>query len=720
MPSISVSASTSTAYERVRDALESSVTMVKDTGDKITAQCPAHHDSNPSLSVGHRRDRKGVVVHCHAGCAPTAVMDALDLTVADLFDEPKQREIYGLHRSYRYPGGRQVHRKPNKEFPQSGNLDDRSLFGSDKITADTKTVYVVEGEKDVEAVDAAGGVAVCSPMGAGKADRADWSELAGKNVIIIADKDKAGRAHAADVIARIVPCTASVHVAEAKVGKDFADHYAAGYSLDDLVLVAPDKPIPLIQKITIPAFPVDSLPSVIADMVHAVSEATQTDPAMAGTSALSTLAACAGGRVTVEIRPGWREPLNVYTATIAAPGERKSAVQSEMTRPLLHVERDLADRGEPARLEAETRQLVAAKAAERQRNTAANADTDADAALADAIGAAMLAASIEVPPIPRLLADDITPEAAASLLAEQQGRLAIISAEGGVFDIIAGRYSKLPNLDLWLKGHAGDPMKVDRKGRPPEYIPRPALTLGLMIQHQVLDAIAANREFRGRGLLARFLYAYPESKVGRRTIAATPVGDEVRRRYEEAVTDLASGLADQSGEPGVLVLSDTAQEAMQTVETAVEPTLAGDGQLASLADWGAKYCGAVARIAGILHLAQHGHERGLREPISAQTVLAAARIGNYFQACAIQAFAEMGTDPVTADAVYLLDRIQRLGLDVVSERDMLRAAKRFRSKAELTAALNRLVDNGWLIPQPDAGPTGGRPASPTYLVEDGR
>jgi replicative DNA helicase len=44
-------------------------------------------------------------------------------------------------------------------------------------------------------------------------------------------------------------------------------------------------------------------------MVRAVAEATQTDPAMAGTSALSALATCAGGHAEIEIRSGWREPL---------------------------------------------------------------------------------------------------------------------------------------------------------------------------------------------------------------------------------------------------------------------------------------------------------------------------------------------------------------------------------------------------------------------------
>ena len=479
---------------------------------------------------------------------------------------------------------------------------------------------------------------------------------------------------------------------------------------------APD-PIPLTQNATIPPFPVDSLPGPIADMVHAVAEATQTDPAMAGTSALSVLSACAGGCAEIEVRSGWREPLNTYTNTIAGPGERKSAVQSVMARPLWDVEKALADKGAGVRLEAETRKLVATKAAERQRNTAAAAD-GGNQLMADAIGAAKLAEEIEVPPIPRLLADDVTPEAAASLLAEQKGRLAIISAEGGVFDIVAGRYSRLPNMDLWLKGHAGDPLKVDRKGRPPEYIPRPALTLGLMIQPSVLDTIAANREFRGRGLVARFLYAYPVSKVGHRRIATDPVKPEVGELYGKTVTDLASGLAGWLGDPAVLMLSDKAQQAMQAVEAAVEPTLAGDGELAALADWGAKYAGAVARIAGLLHLAQYGHEKGVPEPVSAGTVLAAARLGAYYKACAIRAFGEMGADPVTSDAAYLLDRIHALDAKEVSERDLHVAAQsRFRVKDALIPALNRLVDHGYLIPL-SAAPSGdrGRPASPRYAV----
>ena len=194
----------SDAYQAILGALRNKGLIVRESGDRSTAQCPHHEDRNPSLAVGRRRDDKGATVHCHAGCDYRDVVAELNMNAADLFDEPSLRSIYEPRRDYPYPGGRVVHRKPGKDFPQSGNKSDRSLYGADKITAATPTVYVVEGEKDVEAVYASGGVAVCSAMGAGKARLADWSVLADKQVIIVADKDDAGRSHAHNILVLLV------------------------------------------------------------------------------------------------------------------------------------------------------------------------------------------------------------------------------------------------------------------------------------------------------------------------------------------------------------------------------------------------------------------------------------------------------------------------------------------------------------------------------------
>jgi hypothetical protein len=216
------------AFESLCGALREHGSTVNDNGHgKAQAQCPAHDDGRASLSV--TRIDGSVLLHCHAGCQTGDVLAALKLEMRDLYDERNGAV-------YRYPDGRKVHRSPSKQFRQSGNTKGNSLFHAELI-GDVATVYVVEGEKDVLAVESAGGVAVCPAMGAGKADRFDWEPLRGKAVVNIADKDGPGRKHAAEVAELLDGIATSVLTVEAAVGKDAADHIAASKTLDELVPV---------------------------------------------------------------------------------------------------------------------------------------------------------------------------------------------------------------------------------------------------------------------------------------------------------------------------------------------------------------------------------------------------------------------------------------------------------------------------------------------------
>jgi hypothetical protein len=495
-----------------------------------------------------------------------------------------------------------------------------------------------------------------------------------------------------------------------------------------------DEPIPLTANtVNVLPFPVDALPDVIAPKVTELAEATQTDPAMAGSSALSVLAACIGGHAKIQIRPGWNEPLCLFVVTIARPAERKSAVQESMTAPLHDAEAEMSVAGEMERLILQDQLDMAKKKVDQLDKNAVNAATtaakpgatdedrqNATAAAEAAKTAKAVMREIQVPVIPRLLADDVTPEAAASLLADHGGRIGIISAEGGIFDTIAGRYAKTVNLDVFLKGHSGDRIRVDRQGRPPQYIPSPALTISLMVQPRIIESIAGNHDFVGRGLLARFLYATPASKVGFRVSTANPVSANTESQYSHWIKKLASDMAGWAGDPAVLILDQLAEAQVRKIQDAVEPMLAGDGELASpssLTEWGGKYVGAVVRIAGLLHLAEHG-ANGVTWPVQLATIQAAERIGQYFKAAAINVFSRMGVGSDTSDAVYLLDRVAYLGKDEVSERELLTASSRprFPTKADMMPAMNRLIDHGYLIPQTAPKPTGGRPASPRYKV----
>jgi len=55
------------------------------SGPSWSACCPAHDDRHASLSISWDHDK--VLLHCHAGCDTAAIVQALGLTLADLFVE---------------------------------------------------------------------------------------------------------------------------------------------------------------------------------------------------------------------------------------------------------------------------------------------------------------------------------------------------------------------------------------------------------------------------------------------------------------------------------------------------------------------------------------------------------------------------------------------------------------------------------------------------------
>jgi replicative DNA helicase len=478
-------------------------------------------------------------------------------------------------------------------------------------------------------------------------------------------------------------------------------------------------PQPLTERHQLERFPVDALPGSVAAMVDAIAVATQTDGAMAGVAALGVLSACAGGRAQVEVRRGWREPVNVYCAVVAAPGERKSAVVQAMTHPLVLAEQRLAQAIRPKRIAAHTTREIAYRRAEAAKVAAGKAaPQQQQRLLEEAVTAELLAAQISVPAMPKLIADDITPEAAVSLLADQQGRLAVISAEGGLFETIAGRYSGgVPNLEVWLKGHAGDAITVDRKGRDPEHIRHPALTLLLMLQPAVLTAVARHSLLEGRGLLARFLFALPSSRMGTRRIAAPPVPEPIEQAYGDVVASIVTSLWD-SADAAILQLSDTAHDTVIDFERTIEPEFLPLGKLHPIRDWGSKMTGATMRIAGLLHLAKHPVD-AWNHPINAETVEDAIQLAKFFTSHAIAAFDAMHTDPLLDDAEYLLAVIKRLNREELSQRDMMvqGSRSRFRRVKDLVPVLALLEEHGYIgtvASENSGGP--GRPASPRWQV----
>jgi replicative DNA helicase len=486
-----------------------------------------------------------------------------------------------------------------------------------------------------------------------------------------------------------------------------------------------EPPVPFGLTAELPGFPVEVLPGWLGEYVAAVATATQTPPDLAGMLALAVLATVAAGAIEVEPRPGWREPLCLFMAVGMDAGARKSAVFTALTRPVAEFERDQAAAALPGITETATLRRIADQAAAHAEAAAGKAPTSQqEEARAEAIARAAEASSLVVPPIPRWLVDDATPEALAGLLATY-GRIALLSPEGDVFDQMAGRYSQAgPNLGVYLKGHAGDLLKVDRRGRPSEYVERPCLTIGLAVQPEVLQGLASRPGFGGRGLLARFLYSLPANLVGHRQPGAPPVPAVVADRYALELHALAASLTVPASDdgPAMLTLDREAGELLLALERDLEPRLAaGSGDLAHLAGWAAKLAGATCRLAALLHLADHLRD-GWAQPITAATFAGANQLADYLVEHARAVFDLMGADPRVGDARWLLDWITRTNLAQFSRRDahMATPRGRFPKATDLEPALTLLEEHGWLRrvdPEPSRDPKGrGRPASPRFLV----
>jgi hypothetical protein len=257
-------------------------------------------------------------------------------------------------------------------------------------------------------------------------------------------------------------------------------------------------PLTLGEHVSRTAFPTSALPAPLKAWVEAEAIATQTPADLPAVVALATVSACVAKKVEVEVRSGWREPLNTYWLVALEPGNRKSAVFRDAVEPLLRHERTLNEQLRAPIQAALTRLEVKQRVQKRAVETAVKTGTPEDMQLA-----AELKIDLEmekVPVMPRLVVDDVTPERLAAMLAEQGGRLALLSAEGGLFELAGGRYSDgVPNLDVFLKGHPGDDLRVDRIGRAPVHVRKPALTLGLVVQPDVIRDLARKLAFAVRG-----------------------------------------------------------------------------------------------------------------------------------------------------------------------------------------------------------------------------
>jgi hypothetical protein len=392
------------------------------------------------------------------------------------------------------------------------------------------------------------------------------------------------------------------------------------------------------------------LPGIFGKFAAGLATATETPESLSVMTILGVISTAIAKRFVISPIEGWRESINIYTLIALPPANHKSLVLNTCTRPLVQWEKEQTVKTESYIKRQRSERKTKEKIIDGLRIKAARTKDPIEQQYLINEVARKEADLPEIATLPVLFINDATPESLTTLIHEQQGRLGIFSDEGGILETLAGLYNNgIANVDIILKGIDGGEVRVQRKDR--SITVNPSLTIVLTVQPSVIQNMGEKRAYLGNGTLERFLYVLPKSKLGYRTHDKPPLSTEIDNAYQEKIKNLLNHFSSPEKSPTeqlyTLKLAPAALTHWRNFQATIEEELRPEGKFSSCQGWAGKICGFTLRIAGLLHVAEHGSDN---LTISDSTMMNALQIALLLTEHATAAFGLMGADQATQDA----------------------------------------------------------------------
>ncbi|WP_242194919.1 MULTISPECIES: YfjI family protein [unclassified Pseudomonas] len=451
----------------------------------------------------------------------------------------------------------------------------------------------------------------------------------------------------------------------------------------DPKLELPQPPRLLIESNPVaPPYPVQALGGILGPAVERMAEVIGVPQALAAQSVLAASALATQGHAGLQL-DGRHYPLSLYLITVAASGDRKTAVDRCALLPARQWEREQWQRYRE--------QLVRYRAAQRQAQRIKPGDSEPANGM-----------SLEAEPsAPRLITTDPTIEALIKGLCHDLPSMGLFCDEGGQFlgSSTMSRDNRLKAVTTLSSLWDGSPIDRARSmvGESLRAYDR-RLSLHLMLQPYLAVQLLSDPLLQGQGILGRCLMTWPTSLAGQRGYQAVDLSkDAALRRYHHRLSALFyqpwSLSADGALQLLNLSLSPLARRRWIDLHDAIEAQLGEFGELASVRPSGSKAADNLLRVAGILAVVE---ESSVVEVDHIQR--ASALVGYYLTE--IQRLTEQ--EPVCRvkeEADRLLRWLQVKDWKRFSIRELNRNGPRFARKSSRHAAklLVELIDHQWLI-----------------------
>lgn len=453
----------------------------------------------------------------------------------------------------------------------------------------------------------------------------------------------------------------------------------------------------------VPEFPTELLPSTLRNMAEGIATAKQVAPDMAAMHLIGAVSLAINGRYVVRRSPDHSEPSGLDLLVVAGPSEGKNQSFAEAFDPVF---------SEQARLRDTTITQVEQRKADRRVLERRIASTEKgfenpklagdEYRRAQATHQELIAELVRLPElhVEQLTTTNITPEALPLLIQDNGGRMAIVSAEAGQFDVLAGLYNGgTAVLDAVLEGYSGGRLSIHRRSGAPILIDRAYVMVCMSIQPVVLEDIGRNRQFAGRGLIARCLIAVPPSLAGYRSARkSTNLDPGVR----EAYTTMMRRLFEQSTRTDddtlrEITLSHDAHELWLDWYDEIQ-SLMRDGEPCSpdmVKEWAGKLAGNTLRLAATFHAVELVELSAdiLARPINSDTMGAAIEIArSYFLPHFLAAAGVMQASPAYKLAHRIIKQINGRSLTEFTSREMQQWIGN-KEAPEIRAALDLLTEH---------------------------
>ena len=481
---------------------------------------------------------------------------------------------------------------------------------------------------------------------------------------------------------------------------------------DEIAKYAPLKPIVMVQD-RLPGFPLDCLPDELGQFVKQLAACKQAQVDAAAVSLLSMFSMAEGGRFMVDpgVKAVYQKGINLFTMTVMESGTGKSEIMNVLKKPVEAFQRDFNKEYKP-KIDMDTNwQAVLRDRVEKIKKQCVNGKAE----YSDLEQAQRELDAFKPMKYLRCMTDNVTTEALENLLAENNGVMSVVSTEGGVIDIMGGRYSKdgSSNIDVYLHGYSNESLDKDRAGQGHIHVDNLYLTVNFSIQPTVLSSFM-RRDFIEKGMTSRFIYSIPK-ELDERCLGDSPdIEPLVLANYENKIRDIMS-IKRNGHELYELCFSKEAERLMvayndQNIQKRIKEDLACIKRVAR------RVIGQTIRLAGILHLMEHGSGAVEKREISDETVKKAIRLTNYFLEHTKAAHKTVEDSEEVQNLKYVWEKCRALKKMVVPH-DVLREScrGRLRTNEEQRPYISGLIERGYLRVLPEEEATAGKNGRPKAL-----